>query len=477
MTIADPVIQKFSHHLIQLYNDPYEEPDKKLLADVEDLLRYGNIIKQDSSILGQFAPIVLQIINSNNTTSATKKYVIRFLEIVLPYYSFTEVSNIFNEELMVKVFQGPDYLKKVLAKVIEKANPSKIVHGPLFHELFKTFANSNTEISTANAVEKAIVTLTLKSDEIRQKYLSDPDICNILDDMKHDTVVQSRAIDLICEILPVIPSLPTSVYLVSEEELALSNDLLFYRFCVGSWRSLLHLIDQNESLNFLKKKMEPQFDFCARKFVGKPTLLDDKDIFIDYDDFGTVYLLVTVSFVIPAYFKTLDDKYSLIDYAIETYSHYNKSKVLLSSVNTIFLRERNTLFENFKLSNAYVELFCHLLDDHIILQQKLTAEHFPSSIFERLVFDDLFAIFGTLCETREKITKMVESWPYVISKVISSNITNDVIIKSHSLEIYLKSILSSSVPLGNLESPIEEKLKNLQGHINITVEEPLTESL
>lgn len=475
MTIADPVVQQFAEHLNELYDDPYVEPDNLLINELEDKIRYENLVQHDSSILVQLAPTLLRIINSNNTTGITKNYAIKFLDILLPHYSFNQILSVFSEDLLVKAFQGNDNLKRVIAKTLIKADPAKVSHGPLFLCLFKTFANPSTELSTINEVQKAIVALTLESDEIRQMYLNNTEIVQILEEMKHNKVVQSRVIDLVCDILIVIPQLPTSIYLVGEEELARSNDLLFYRFCVGTWRTLLHQIHQDDSLLFLKEKLRPQIDFGSRRFVGAQTLLDDKDIFVDYDDFGIVYFLVTLSFVFPDFFKEFDERYHLVDFAVETYRHYLKSVNFLASLNTIFLRNNEGLYRNFKLCNNSVKLFCHLLNDKIILEQKLTLHEFPPSIFDKLVFDDLFTIFGTLCDSEWKIEKMVNDWSNIIEKVIDVDIVNDVNINSHHLESFLKAIAKSGIPLGRLEYPIDEKLEKLKKQTGVSVEEPLTE--
>lgn len=477
MTIADPVLQRFYTNLMQICNDPSQEPDHNVLVKIDRMLKYDDIVKDDSSILGQFAPIVLEIINSNQTTGVAKSFAISFLDMILPHYSYNEISTIFSVELMVKAFQGSDYLKTVLAKVLQRADASKISHTPLFYELFKTYAKRNCSVSTTDSMHKAIVALTLKSDEIRQKYLNDIDIVNILEEMKNDTLIQSRLIDLMCDILPVIPSLPTSLYLVSEEELAFSNDLLFYRYCVGTWRTLLHLIDEDDGLSFLKDKMKPQIDFCARKYVGEPTLLDDKEIYIDYDDFGIVYVLITASFVFPDYFKELNDKYKIISFSTETYPKYLKSNRFLIGVNTIFLRNDNSFFENFKLTHPNLEIFCHLLEDHWILEHQLTPEKYSKDVFNKISFEDLFEIFTTLSESNDKLSKMVNDWPYIITRVINTVIRNEIMFSSHTLETYLLSIVKSGVPLGNLENPIKEKMRQLEQHIDATVEEPVTETL
>lgn len=477
MTIADPIVQQFAEHLTDLYNDPYLEPDNVLINELEDKVRYENLVQNDSSILLQISPTVLKIINSNDTTKITKDYAIKFLAIVLPHYSFDQILSIFGEDLLVKAFQGNDNLKKVIAKALERADPALISQGPLFLCLFKTFADPSTEISTVNEVQKAIVSLTLSSDEIRQMYLNNAEIVQILSDMKHHKIVQSRVIDLVCDVLVVIPQLPTSIYLVDEEELARSNDLLFYRFCVGTWRTLLHQIHQDDSLLFLKEKMRPQIDFCSRKFVGAKTLLDDKEIFVDYDDFGTVYFLVTLSFVFPDYFKEFDQKYNLIDYAVGNYRHYLKSINFLASLNTIFLRDNDKLFENFKLSNTTVKLFCHLLVDKTILDYKLTLNRFPASIFDKLAFDDLFEIFGVLCGSDWKIEKMVKDWSNIILRIVDAEIVNDVSVDLSNLEILLKTIANSGIPLGDLKKPIEERLEKFRRPYVALVGEPLTENM
>lgn len=476
MTIADPIIQQFSNHLSEIYNDPYVEPNEILLNELEDKLRYEKIVQNDSSILCQLAPLVLQIINSNETTAETKNYAIKFLDILLPHYSLGQVVSIFNPDLLLRAFQGKDNLKSVIAKLLQRQGASKLVNASMFLCLFKTFANPSTQISTVNEVQKAIVSITLESDEIRQMYLNNADIVDLLNNMKHDRLVQTRVIDLVCQVLIVIPQLPTSVYLVSEEELARSNDILFYRFCVGSWRTLLHQIHYDDSLIFLKEKIKPQLDFCCRKFVGKETLLDDKEIFVDYDDFGTVYVIITLSFVFPDYFREFDNKYNIIDYASQTYHRYTKSLTLLSGVNTIFLRTNETLFENFKLSNATVKLFCRLLNDKLILEQKLTIDKFPFTIFDKLTFDNLFEIFGTLCSNEATIRKMITDWNNIIIRVIGTNIINNTVATSSSLRLFLENILNSGVELGELEEPIKEKLEKIKGGFTIAVEEPLTES-
>lgn len=477
MTIADPIIQRFSNHLLELYDDPYKEPDEILLNEFEDKIRYDDIVKEDTSMLGQLAPLILQIINSNDTTAITKNYAIKFLDILLPHYSFNQIITIFSPDLLLKAFQGNDNLKRVIAKILQRTDSSKIVNAPLFLCLFKTFANPETSLSTVNEVQKAIVSVTLESDQIRQMYLNNIDIVHLLNGMKHDKIVQSRVIDLVCQVLIVVPLLPTSIYLVSEEELARSNDLLFYRFCVGTWQTLLNQVHYDDSLLFLKEKMKPQIDFCCRKFVGEKTLIDDKEIFFDYDDFGTVYFLITVSFVFPDYFRDYNSKYNIIKYASETYRQYSKSLTFLSGVNTVFMRDSEELFENLKLSNATVKLFCRLLNDRTILNERLTVDKFPPTIFDKLVFDDIFEIFGTLCDDNLLIKKLITDWSNIVKRVISFNIVNNVILVSDSLKVYLEKILKSGVSLGELEEPVREKLKKIKGVFTITVEEPLTENM
>lgn len=477
MTLPDPLIQKFFDHLSEIYSNPYVTPDETLLNEVEDKLRYDNILQQDNSLLIQMAPTVLKIINSNETTGLAKNYAIKFLDVILPYYSINSILTVFNEALLVKAFTGSDYLKCVIAKLLERVDPSRLKNDVLFLCLFKCFANPDTDISTVSAVQKAIISMTLKSDNIRQKYLNDYEIVNVLNDMKSDNIVKSRVVDLVCEILPVIPNLPASIYLGTEEELAKSNDTLFYSFCLGTWTTLLHLVEQDDSLLFLKKKMYPQYDFCCRRLTNKETLLDGKECFIEYDDFGSVYFIVTLSFVFPDVFKEFDEKYQVIDYTIGTYKQYHKSKNFLESVNSIFLRNKNQLFDNFNLTNRYVNLFVHFLKDKTILEKQITNEKFPQSIFNNLVFDGILEIFVTMCESHDRISKLINDWPLLLTKVLNAKINNNLLVSTGDLEIYLELILRSGLDLGNLKKQIQDRIDGLQGKTQSVVSDPLTEGM
>lgn len=474
MTISDPIIQTFDNHLDELFMDPYLEPNYRLIEDLEDKLRYEKQITQDPSLLQKLAPAILRIINSDQTTSETKRYATRILDIVLPYYTFSQIAEIFNEDLMLRAFQGKDYLKCVLAKVIQKAEPSKIVYGPLFLQLFKTFAEPNLDIATVDAVQKAIVALTLKSDEIRQKFLNDPQIAEILNQMKDDTVIRAREMDLICEVLHVIPTFSDSFYLVSEEDIAKSGDILFYQFCLTTWVKLLCLVYEYDNVGFLTEKLKPQFDFCCRVFTHRETLLANEE-FLDFEELGTTELMISYSYIAPSVFKELEEKYHMVDHAIKTYQKDPKSLTFISKVNTLFLRDKYELYAKFSMSHPFIELFCSLVEDTYIFRDRLIPTYFPNKGFQNLVFEDIFRLFKTLSLTPERIEKMVTIWPLIIEKVINSDINNSILVDTYDLELHLRSLLSCGVPLGNLEDSVREKLHVLKGKVLPSVEEPLTE--
>lgn len=473
MTLSDPIFQHFSNHLVELYNDPTEIPNEILINKLEDKIRYDQSIQGDLSILDQLAPRILQIIESNETTSRTKKYAIKFLDILLPYYSFNQILSTFSENLLAKAFSGNDYLKKVLAKVLERGDANVIAHGPLFLCLFRAFANPYTQIPTVNAVQRAILKLTRESDEIRQMYLNNSELTHILDDMKSNKLVQSRAIDLIVEILPLIPTLPTSLYLVTEEELAVSDDLLFYRFTVGVWRSLLHQIDSNEILSFLKEKMRPQIDFCCRRFIGEKTLLDN-DTFIDYEDFGVVFFLVTLSFAFTDYFEEYDQKYHIVKYAIETYNHYLKSLNFLMGVNMIYLKDSDELYDNLRLSNATTTLFCRFLEAKPIFRKQITVDRFPPSSFDKLIFGDVLQIFGTLVRDDSTIKMLLHHWNNIFDRILNAHVVDTNV--SNELQGYLWELYSSEVPSDETKKKVYEKIMDLKNNTSI-VEDPLTERI
>jgi hypothetical protein len=478
MTIADPIIQKFIDHLNDLYGDVYLSPDTVLLSKVEDALRYDDNVRSDSSILIATAPVILQIINSNNTTARTKKYAIQFLGILLPYFSFQQVSSIFNEDLMIEAFNGNDYLKCVLAKVLERADPEAIVHGPLLKCLFETLADSKTDVATVNAVQKAIIKLATDSDSIKEKILHDRAIGEIMESMKHDELIQSRLADLICELLPEIPQIPTSLYLVTEKELADSADILFYGFTINIWRVLLYQLHNYDNLSFLKEAMKPQLDFCCRRLVGERTLLDDIETFSNCNDYGLEFLVVTISFVSLETFQAFDKKYNIVDYCMSNYQTKRQCNRFLGGVNTVLLRDNSLkIYQDFKLSHEHVELFCHLASDPVILKKNMILERFPQTLFTRLVFEDIFQIFVTLCNNPAAIEKMVSDWPFIITKVISADIVNDTVIQSYNLEEGLHKLIKSGVELGNLYTPVTERYQNLKNTLTASVHDPLTETL
>lgn len=477
MTFPDPVVQEFRLHLDSLYADSTITPDEELLIRFEDKIRYDAALHNEVQILYHLAPIILQIINSNETTGECKEYVISLLDILLPYYTFKQVTSIFNQELLLKAIHDKR-LKLIIIKLLIRGDVEFLRDGQLFKCLFNILADPNEPIAIVNLTERAIVAIVMKSDIFRLKLLNDYEITNIMNDMKHNKIVQSRLIDLICEVLPVVPTLDTSKYLIGEEEISLSNDLLFYRFSVDTWKRLLLLLKDNEDLGFLKNKMEPQLDFCSRLFVGENTLLDGNDVFIDYEDFGTVQCLTRLSYVVPELFAQFDSKYHLIDYAMDKYCVYEKAVFFLTGVNTIFLREKNAdFFEKFKLSHRTIDLFCHLILDTFIASHYFDKSELQKIGFDKLIFDDLLQIFSILSSSDILISKMVNDCPYIITKVINTNINNEVFVKTQLIESSLNAIVASNVPLGNLQTPIEEKIKDLRGQVYITVEEPLTEHI
>lgn len=451
---------------MKLYNDPYLKPNETLLSKITDLIKYDAIVSEDNSILMQMAPIILQIINSNETTCITKNYAIEFLDAILPYYTFSQITKVFNEDLLARALDGNDNLQRVVAKILEKADVSKLCHGSLFLKLFEIFADPNTELATACALEKTIIAWTLKSDEIRQKYLNDPNIEGILNDMGNNKIVQSRCISLMIDILPVVPALPSSRYLITENELAKRNDFGLYLFCISSWQNLLQAINANDNLRFLQHEIEPEMEFCSKKFVGLKTL-------IEFDDISSVNVLVTLSTEFPEYFKILDKKYNLVDYACTTYTKYEKSLLFLRSLDLKYTESHEALYTNFTISERYVDLFCYYLSDDDIVKNKLTIERFPQSKFDKLTFDNLFKILERLTTSNVKIEILLDRWPNILTRVLGRENLNNYY-RIQLLDV-LNMILNSTVPLGKYEDPILQKIEQLRG--SVSAANPLTESL
>lgn len=478
MTIADPIIQQFLDHLQALSNDIYLSPDYSILDELRDALRYDENVRTDISILNITAPTILRVINSDDTTAITKKYAIEFLDIVLPYFSFDQVSNIFNEDLMVRAFHGNGYLKTVLCKVIGRADARSVENGRLLLCLFEALADSKADLSTVAAAQGAIEKLVSQSRHLQEMILHDESIVNTMKSMKADRLTETRLIDLVCELLPIVPQIPTSFYLIGKRELAESKDILFFGFTLDIWRVLLYLSNDYEALSFLSEEMKPQLDFCCRRLVGETTLIDDIEEFSELNDCGIEFLVATISFTSLGIFKQLDEKYNIIDYCVNHYKTNKQCNRFLTRANSFFLRKDSlTLYENFKLSHDHVDLFCHLLSDQVILKKYMTLENFPQSLFVNLNFEDLFQIFITLSGNNLTIEKMVSNWPIIITKVISAEIINDTVAQTNTLEKCLNEILKSGVDLGNLYSPISEKHESLKNEITVFAHDPLTETL
>lgn len=431
MTVSDFKIQLVQQHLTALFNDPSLQSSNKLLRDFEDTLK---IIAIDPSILTQTLPIILQIIQSNETTHGTKMYAINLLSIIFPYFTVEQIKTIINEDLMFLAFSGPASLQKVIADLIARAGKGEM-NSKLIHNLFQSLKLVK-DIGAVNSIENAIVQLA-KVNDIGEE------ICQLAnDDFYDDTLLYSRLISVSIRLLPFVPRLPEKWYIVSEDQLIRYGDVLFFQYVLSSIQTLINYADELD----VKPKIEKQVDWVAALFIQQNQRLESMEGFCEYQ---IVDVLTTLAKACRPIFIKLVDKYGLLGYASQLQNE--KQYYFMSTIDPQYLRG---LPVDLPLGHKTINVFCNLISDDEIIN---TVE-FKESVLNKLTFEEIYKIFLTLCKSKEKMQVMVERCPSVIQRMVDSNITNNEMFETDHINQLLFEISKCGLELGDLEISINKKL-------------------
>lgn len=444
MTVSDSRIQLMQQHLNALFDDPTLEPSDELLRDFEDTLRTVHI---DPSILVQTLPIILKTIQSHETTRSTKLFSIKVLSVLLPYFTISQIKTIIDDDLMYRAFSGPQALQKVIADLIARAGKGE-VDTNLVHNLFESLKLVN-DVGVVNSIEKAIVQLVKVNDINEELFQID------ISDFYDDTLLYSRLISVSTQLLPFVPNLPDSWYMVSEEQLLKYDDVLFFQYVLGSIQTLISYMGEID----INQNIEKQVDWIASMFTEKNSKFEEMEGFCE---FQIVDVLTTLASSSEEMFNKFDKKYKIVEYA--SLLQNEKSFYFMATIKPRYLK--NIDFR-VPLGHKTIDIFCNLISDDDIASKV----DFDEVAIKGLTFEEIYKIFLTLCKSKTKMKIMVQRCPILIEKMVNSHITNNEMFEIDQIEQLLFELSRSGIDLGELRTSIDKKLNG-----EVSVMGPLTQT-
>lgn len=242
--------------------------------------------------------------------------------------------------------------------------------------------------------------------------------------MKSDSNVAPRLYDIVLKLLPVIPSMPEDLYLITTQAITSSDDVLLDSFTISFYTNLLTQIGENVGLLPILDRLEEQISYISQIFCDpmfKPEIGGG-----DYLD--AALFLCQLSFLSLKKFGRADSSHHILDHATSNYLTHKNCRCLLSNVNPSVLRSHKHFIKDFKLDGITVPIYCNMMQDKQLLLEELPI---TTTDILKLNVSDFLQIMSSLIQTEHGLHKLVKEWPLLmtnlldINDVLDSNIWND----------------------------------------------------
>lgn len=472
MTALEPIFASLVAHLQKMLHSPYEEPNDALLDEIRFNLTSKSHHLHDLTLLKGIGEPILQIVHSNETTMVQKAAAVDILVVLLPLYSFEDVVLTFGESPVVDaILMGRQHdLQKVVVKLLTRVqNPDKVLSNTVIESVFAAISDPMVYYGVFDELHRAVVHLAKHSANFREQLMSNPTVKDDLLRMKQDGILQSRLTDLAIDLLPYVPHLDRSLYLISEEELLSSKDPLLFAFTIQAYFKLLEHQSESGTLGYLEDEMDEQFDYCSKLFVD--------DQYGEYIKSGTnadyPEVLGQLSRTFPRKFSEMDTKHHIIDAAL---AHPNAKQSLrfLSKLDPMCLYDRENFFYEFNLNSDTVGVFYNLVNCEKVFFNRLDQAHFPLTRIN-LEFTKLLWLVELLIQRKYVLERLTKEWAQLTMSIIKPRNP----IADHELQHTRKHILEAIQGSGFELSP--EMAKSLQEQVEmarkgIYVMEPATQT-
>lgn len=473
MTELEPIFTSLASHLHLLLLDPNMEPNGALLDEIwHNLASKQSNSTHDLTLLKTLGEPILQIIHSNDTTMLQKAAVVEVLVHLLPLYTFEDVINTFGEPPITDaILMGRQHdLQKAVVKLLFRINDTdKPLSTTIIEALFTAVSDPQVYYGVFDELHRVVVHLTKTSAKFRDQLVSNKKINDNLLRMKQDGILQSRLTDLAIDLLPYLPNLNKSLYLISERDLLISNDPLLFAFTIQAYLKLLDHQFHFGSLQFLENEMDEQFNYCAKLFVD-PQFGEyiKSETNAEYPE-----LLGQLSKTFPNKYNELNEKYNILNYALE-HIKSKSSITFLSAVDPMNLYVYDDFFYDLTLNSDTLPVFYNLVGNERIFHDKLDLEHFPLKKIN-LTFTKLLWFVELLIQYKYVLKRLTKEWsPLAMSIIKPKNPIAD-----YDLQQQRKNIIEAILNSGYELSP--ELLKDLEEQVElarkgVSVMEPLTET-
>lgn len=454
MTTTDPVFDVFVAHLQQLLVSVDEEPDEMLLKKVELELRGSN----DATLLSKLGMPVLAIIQSDNTTAEAKEYAINTLDILLSVNKYEAIVNLFGVDLLkFGLLSGRTTLQKVCARLIMKiSNPDNTATLPadLILSLFTVLSSPASSIGASMAIEESIVELCRKSDRMRLMII-DGDIYDILKRMRLDEVLEPRLSDLCLNLLPIIPRLPSNLYLFSEREVFDLEDLGLLKSVLFSYARILKEQEENGGLDFLETTMYDQFVQCA-KLISDPELSSRMSAeFIS----SHAITLAQLSRTFPSTFKKIDKDYHIVDKCLEKPKSFI-SMEFLEAVDPLMLIDKEPIILDLR-RDGVVELMRSLASCELYFNDRMGEDVLPASKLVSIEGSILIRFIYGLHKLEWIQKRLVNEWKPILQRIANPDDSLASPLLLDQRRDVLNTILNSGLDLGDLGPVLERGMEQL----------------
>lgn len=472
MTELEPIFISLVSHLHSILSDPYLQPNDTLFDEIRLNLVSKPANTHDLTLLKTLGEPILQIIHSNDTTMQQKAAAVEVLVQLLPLYTFEDVLNTFGEPPIIDaILKGRQHdLQKAVVKLLTKVdNPDASISNGIIEALFVAVSDPMVYYGVFDELHKVVIRLAKYSANFREELVTNQRINDNLLKMKQDGILQSRLTDLAIDLIPYVPDLDKSLYLISERELLSSNDPLLFAFTIQAYFKLLEHQFQFGSLQFLENEMDEQFNYCSKLFVD-PEFGEyiKTETNADYPE-----LLGQLSKTFPKKYAEVDVKYHILDYALDHIK--SKSSIrFLSTVDPMNLYDKDDFFYNLNLNSDTLPVFYNLVSNEKVFTDKLDLEHFPISKIN-LTFTKLVWLVELMIQYKYILKRLTNEWSTLAMTIIKP--INP--IADYDLQQQRKNIIEAILNSGFELSP--DLLKNLEEQVELVrkgvyVMEPLTET-
>lgn len=395
-------------------------PANHTVFDNTEMLLNGEItLFQDyrDFIINRLGGIILDIVKSDFTTAEAKNESIKLFDIILSQYTFEEVLNTFNMSLLIEGLQSekPE-LKILVTHVLQRADPADLVaNTSVILDLVDILKDPSSPVSVVNAVDKCLVQLATRGKLVRRRIIS-AEVIKSFRYMKQNSQVAPRLFDVILDLLPLVPTIPNDLYLVSESDFVQDNDILLDSYLISFYGNLLQRAVTDYRLSFIIDKLDEQILYISKVYIAPEF---KKELKSDYN-IESVRFLALLSQVNPEKFSQVDSTLHILDYATSTLPK-EASKYFLSKINPRFLQQRKQFIDSFTLGADNFTIFCNMASDPDLLKESKVT----SAQIINLDVSDFLEVMSALASTKFGIQKLVADWSSLINKVLEiTNVTN-----------------------------------------------------